>query len=121
MLGVSMTSLMSLLLQLFLKAHVNTSEMTDLIIQQSHVGSVIKVSYCIVSTYFWFDRRLFSSFSSNMYLLVPSSKLRCQKTATMKTQMKCLASSLCSTSQRERYHPWKHQPYRLIGSNNVEN
>ncbi|KAI9546841.1 hypothetical protein NQZ68_022786 [Dissostichus eleginoides] len=31
-----------LLQQLFLKAHVNTSEMTDLIIQQNHVGSVIK-------------------------------------------------------------------------------
>ncbi|KAK2820539.1 hypothetical protein Q5P01_023498 [Channa striata] len=31
-----------LLLQLFLKAHVNTSEMTDIIIQQNHVGSVIK-------------------------------------------------------------------------------
>ncbi|XP_061788041.1 protein BCCIP homolog [Nerophis lumbriciformis] len=31
-----------LLQQLFLKAHVNTSEMTDIIIQQSHVGSVVK-------------------------------------------------------------------------------
>lgn len=31
-----------LLQQLFLKAHVNTSEMTDLIIQQNHVGSVVK-------------------------------------------------------------------------------
>lgn len=31
-----------LLQQLFLKAHVNTSEMTDLIIQQSHIGSVIR-------------------------------------------------------------------------------
>ncbi|XP_020500383.2 protein BCCIP homolog [Labrus bergylta] len=31
-----------LLQQVFLKAHVNTAEMTDLIIQQSHVGSVIK-------------------------------------------------------------------------------
>ncbi|XP_026170986.1 protein BCCIP homolog [Mastacembelus armatus] len=31
-----------LLQQLFLKAHVNTSEMTDIIIQQNHVGSVIK-------------------------------------------------------------------------------
>ncbi|XP_061665624.1 protein BCCIP homolog isoform X2 [Syngnathoides biaculeatus] len=31
-----------LLQQLFLKAHVNTSEMADLIIQQSHLGSVIK-------------------------------------------------------------------------------
>ncbi|XP_068439669.1 protein BCCIP homolog [Clinocottus analis] len=31
-----------LLQQLFLKAHVNTSEMTDLIIQQNHIGSVIK-------------------------------------------------------------------------------
>lgn len=31
--------------QVFLKAHVNTSEMTDLIIQQNHVGSVIKVSH----------------------------------------------------------------------------
>ncbi|KAK9530228.1 hypothetical protein VZT92_011747 [Zoarces viviparus] len=31
-----------LLHQLFLKAHVNTSEMTDLIIQQNHLGSVIK-------------------------------------------------------------------------------
>ncbi|XP_037611063.1 protein BCCIP homolog [Sebastes umbrosus] len=31
-----------LLQQLFLKAHVNTAEMTDLIIQQNHLGSVIK-------------------------------------------------------------------------------
>ncbi|XP_061911336.1 protein BCCIP homolog [Entelurus aequoreus] len=31
-----------LLQQLFLKAHVNTSEMTDIIIQQSHLGSVVK-------------------------------------------------------------------------------
>ncbi|CAB1416670.1 unnamed protein product [Pleuronectes platessa] len=31
-----------LLQQLFLKAHVNTSEITDLIIQQNHLGSVIK-------------------------------------------------------------------------------
>ncbi|XP_077358674.1 protein BCCIP homolog [Festucalex cinctus] len=31
-----------LLQQLFLKAHVNTSEMTDIIIEQNHVGSVIK-------------------------------------------------------------------------------
>ncbi|XP_077595039.1 protein BCCIP homolog [Stigmatopora nigra] len=31
-----------LLQQLFLKAHVNTSEMTDIIIQQNQVGSVIK-------------------------------------------------------------------------------
>ncbi|KAK1794225.1 hypothetical protein P4O66_011121 [Electrophorus voltai] len=31
-----------LLQQLFLKAHVNTSELTDIIIQQSHIGSVIK-------------------------------------------------------------------------------
>uniref|UniRef100_A0A3Q4H479 Protein BCCIP homolog n=1 Tax=Neolamprologus brichardi TaxID=32507 RepID=A0A3Q4H479_NEOBR len=28
--------------ELFLKAHVNTSEMTDIIIQQNHVGSVVK-------------------------------------------------------------------------------
>ncbi|XP_067101412.1 protein BCCIP homolog [Osmerus mordax] len=31
-----------LLQQLFLKAHVNTSEMTDILIQQNHVGSVIR-------------------------------------------------------------------------------
>ncbi|XP_061564619.1 protein BCCIP homolog [Cololabis saira] len=31
-----------LLQQLFLKAHVNTSDVTDIIIQQNHVGSVIK-------------------------------------------------------------------------------
>ncbi|XP_076856106.1 protein BCCIP homolog [Brachyhypopomus gauderio] len=31
-----------LLQQLFLKAHVNTSELTDVIIQQNHIGSVIK-------------------------------------------------------------------------------
>ncbi|XP_077407346.1 protein BCCIP homolog [Vanacampus margaritifer] len=31
-----------LLQQLFLKAHVNTSEITDIIIEQNHVGSVIK-------------------------------------------------------------------------------
>ncbi|KAI4893583.1 hypothetical protein NFI96_021376 [Prochilodus magdalenae] len=31
-----------LLQQLFLKAHVNTSELTDLIIQQNHIGSVIR-------------------------------------------------------------------------------
>lgn len=32
-------------LQLFLKAHVNTSELTDVIIQQNHLGSVIKVRH----------------------------------------------------------------------------
>nr|ACI68708.1 BCCIP homolog [Salmo salar] len=31
-----------LLQQLFLKAHVNTSELTDLLIQQNHIGSVIR-------------------------------------------------------------------------------
>ncbi|KAF6719397.1 BCCIP-like protein [Oryzias melastigma] len=31
-----------LLQQVFLKAHVNTSEMTDMIIQQNHIGSVIR-------------------------------------------------------------------------------
>ncbi|KAG9267466.1 BRCA2 and CDKN1A-interacting protein [Astyanax mexicanus] len=31
-----------LMQQLFLKAHVNTSELTDLIIQQNHIGSVIR-------------------------------------------------------------------------------
>uniref|UniRef100_A0AAY4DPK2 Protein BCCIP homolog n=2 Tax=Denticeps clupeoides TaxID=299321 RepID=A0AAY4DPK2_9TELE len=31
-----------LLQQLFLKAHVNTSELTDIIIQQNHIGSTIK-------------------------------------------------------------------------------
>ncbi|KAJ8404824.1 hypothetical protein AAFF_G00332110 [Aldrovandia affinis] len=31
-----------LLQQLFLKAHVNTSELTDVIIQQNHIGSVIR-------------------------------------------------------------------------------
>ncbi|TNN03433.1 protein BCCIP homolog [Takifugu flavidus] len=31
-----------LLQQLFLKAHVNTSEMTDIIIQQNHIGSVVR-------------------------------------------------------------------------------
>ncbi|KAI1886980.1 hypothetical protein AGOR_G00201340 [Albula goreensis] len=31
-----------LLQQLFLKAHVNTSELTDMIIQQNHIGSVIR-------------------------------------------------------------------------------
>ncbi|KAJ8365528.1 hypothetical protein SKAU_G00143590 [Synaphobranchus kaupii] len=31
-----------LLQQLFLKAHVNTSELTDIIIQQNHIGSVIR-------------------------------------------------------------------------------
>ncbi|XP_053701582.1 protein BCCIP homolog [Synchiropus splendidus] len=33
-----------LLQQLFLKAHVDVSEMTDIIIQQNHIGSVIKQS-----------------------------------------------------------------------------
>lgn len=33
-----------LLQQLFLKAHINLSELTDLIISQNYVGSVIKVS-----------------------------------------------------------------------------
>ncbi|KAK7918791.1 hypothetical protein WMY93_010075 [Mugilogobius chulae] len=33
-----------LLQQLFLKAHVNTSEMTDIIIQQNHIGSVVRVT-----------------------------------------------------------------------------
>ncbi|XP_010713152.1 BRCA2 and CDKN1A-interacting protein-like [Meleagris gallopavo] len=32
-----------LLQQLFLKAPVNTAELTDILIQQNHVGSVIKV------------------------------------------------------------------------------
>ncbi|XP_063050197.1 protein BCCIP homolog, partial [Engraulis encrasicolus] len=31
-----------LLHQLFLKAHLNTSELTDIIIQQNHIGSVIR-------------------------------------------------------------------------------
>ncbi|XP_029465899.1 BRCA2 and CDKN1A-interacting protein isoform X1 [Rhinatrema bivittatum] len=31
-----------LLQQLFLKAHVNTAELTDILIQQNHIGSVIK-------------------------------------------------------------------------------
>ncbi|KAL0964781.1 hypothetical protein UPYG_G00328850 [Umbra pygmaea] len=31
-----------LLQQLFLKAHVNTSELTDLLIQQNHIGSVVR-------------------------------------------------------------------------------
>merc|ERR1712071_671192 len=31
-----------LLQQLFLKAHVNTSELTDIMIQQNHIGSVIR-------------------------------------------------------------------------------
>ncbi|CAL8380017.1 protein BCCIP homolog [Gadus morhua] len=31
-----------LLQQLFLKAHVNTSDLTDLIIQQNHIGSVVR-------------------------------------------------------------------------------
>ncbi|XP_068610593.1 protein BCCIP homolog [Brachionichthys hirsutus] len=31
-----------LLQQLFLKAHVNTAEMTDIIVQQKHVGTVVK-------------------------------------------------------------------------------
>lgn len=33
-----------LLQQLLLKAHVNISELTDLIISQNYVGSVVKVS-----------------------------------------------------------------------------
>uniref|UniRef100_A0A2K6C234 BRCA2 and CDKN1A-interacting protein n=1 Tax=Macaca nemestrina TaxID=9545 RepID=A0A2K6C234_MACNE len=37
-----------LLQQLFLKAPVNTAELTDLLIQQNHIGSVIKVSRTIV-------------------------------------------------------------------------
>lgn len=32
-----------LLQQLFLKAHINLSELTDLIISQNYVGSVVKV------------------------------------------------------------------------------
>ncbi|XP_049710828.1 BRCA2 and CDKN1A-interacting protein isoform X2 [Elephas maximus indicus] len=35
-----------LLQQLFLKAPVNTAELTDLLIQQSHIGSVIKGTRC---------------------------------------------------------------------------
>lgn len=34
--------------QLFLKAPVNTAELTDLLIQQNHIGSVIKVSWAVV-------------------------------------------------------------------------
>ena len=37
-----------LLQQLFLKAPVNTAELTDLLIQQNHIGSVIKVSRTLV-------------------------------------------------------------------------
>ncbi|KAK2884644.1 protein BCCIP homolog [Channa argus] len=40
--GNDFNGIKKLLQQLFLKAHVNTSEMTELIIQQNHVGSVIK-------------------------------------------------------------------------------
>uniref|UniRef100_A0A4W6F6K0 Protein BCCIP homolog n=1 Tax=Lates calcarifer TaxID=8187 RepID=A0A4W6F6K0_LATCA len=40
--GNDFNGIKKLLQQLFLKAHVNTSEMTDIIIQQNHVGSVIK-------------------------------------------------------------------------------
>lgn len=36
-------TIFNVLLQLFLKAHVNTSELTDIIIQQNHIGSVIRV------------------------------------------------------------------------------
>ncbi|XP_069467595.1 BRCA2 and CDKN1A-interacting protein isoform X2 [Ambystoma mexicanum] len=35
-----------LLHQLFLKAHVNTAELTDILIQQNHIGSVIKGTPC---------------------------------------------------------------------------
>ncbi|XP_016428204.1 protein BCCIP homolog [Sinocyclocheilus rhinocerous] len=34
----------TLLQQLFLKSHVNTSDLTDIIIQQKHIGSVIRES-----------------------------------------------------------------------------
>ncbi|XP_029978139.1 protein BCCIP homolog [Sphaeramia orbicularis] len=40
--GSDFNGIKKLLQQLFLKAHVNTSEMTDIIIQQNHIGSVIK-------------------------------------------------------------------------------
>ncbi|XP_044193048.1 protein BCCIP homolog [Thunnus albacares] len=40
--GNDFNGIKKLLQQLFLKAHVNTSEMTDLIIQQNHMGSVIR-------------------------------------------------------------------------------
>nr|BAG65330.1 unnamed protein product [Homo sapiens] len=36
-----------LLQQLFLKAPVNTAELTDLLIQQNHIGSVIKGTQCV--------------------------------------------------------------------------
>uniref|UniRef100_A0A8C1T0J7 Uncharacterized protein n=1 Tax=Cyprinus carpio TaxID=7962 RepID=A0A8C1T0J7_CYPCA len=35
----------SALNSLFLKSHVNTSDLTDIIIQQNHIGSVIRVRY----------------------------------------------------------------------------
>ncbi|XP_027145266.1 protein BCCIP homolog [Larimichthys crocea] len=40
--GNDYNGIKKLLQQVFLKAHVNTSEMTDIIIQQNHVGSVIR-------------------------------------------------------------------------------
>lgn len=40
-----LTIVMTLFLQLFLKAHVNISELTDVIIQQNHIGSVIRVRH----------------------------------------------------------------------------
>ncbi|XP_056152619.1 protein BCCIP homolog isoform X2 [Lampris incognitus] len=40
--GNDFNGIKKLLQQLFLKAHVNTSELTDLIIQQNHIGSVVK-------------------------------------------------------------------------------
>ncbi|XP_075999735.1 protein BCCIP homolog [Genypterus blacodes] len=40
--GTDFNGVKKLLQQLFLKAHVNTAEMTDIIIQQNHIGSVIR-------------------------------------------------------------------------------
>nr|KAF6322061.1 BRCA2 and CDKN1A interacting protein [Pipistrellus kuhlii] len=51
-----------LLQQLFLKAPVNTAELTELLIQQNHIGSVIKVS-----------RRL-RSFSLNWFFFLVNSR-----------------------------------------------
>ncbi len=42
---------MFLFFQLFLKSHVNTSDLTDIIIQQNHIGSVIRVRLIWIIVY----------------------------------------------------------------------
>ena len=75
----------SLLHQLFLKAHVNLSSLTDLILAQSFVGSVLKVQLNLI---FMFDCRV------DFSLLLSNVSMKVMKTGVMTKVllMRCLAS-----------------------------